>query len=205
MAKAELEAINQVSNDSADTISMEQPYVALVRVTGTAALIFHRWSCDDIETKSKAAKGSKAKKEDNVESYVYRDGDGFICLPGEYFRMAIINAAKFLQDPRSPRKSAMDLFKAGIVVLDELCSLGSKEWDYLDRRRVMVQRNGITRVRPAFNAGWDVQFNVQVLVPEYISPELLNETIQKAGRLIGVADMRPTYGRFQVVGFKIAS
>lgn len=203
MAKAELEAISNVTNDSEETISVEQPYMCLVRVKGSAALIFHRWSCDDIETKSKAAKGSKAKKSDNVESYVYRNAEGEICLPGEYFRMSIINAAKFLQDPRSPRKSAMDLFKAGIVVLDELCSLGSKEWDYLDRRRVMVQRNGITRIRPAFNIGWEVEFTAQVLLPEYISPELLNETITKAGRLIGVGDMRPTYGRYQTVNFEV--
>lgn len=204
MTKA-IEALTQVSNDSSDTIAMEEPYICSVNVVGTAALIFHRWSCDDIETKSKAAKGSKAKKEDNIESYVYRNQKKEICVPGEYFRMSIINAAKFLQDPRSPRKSAMDLFKAGIVVLDELCSLGSSDWDYLDRRRVMVQRNGITRVRPAFNIGWKAEFNLQVLLPEYISPQLLNETIQKAGRLIGVADMRPTFGRFQIVGFEVVS
>lgn len=198
-----MEALNQVTNDSKETISFEEPYACRVSVRGSAALIFHRWSCDDVENKSKAAKGSKAKKQDNVESYVYRDTDKEICLPGEYFRMSIINAAKFLQDPRSPRKSAMDLFKAGVVVLDELCTLGTKDWDYLDRRRVMIQRNGITRVRPAFHIGWECAFTVQVLLPEYISTELLNETIQKAGRLIGVADMRPTYGRFQVVGFEI--
>jgi hypothetical protein len=203
MTKA-IEALTQVTNDSQETLSFEEPYMIRVRVQGSAALIFHRWSCDDIETKSKAAKGSKAKKEDNVESYVYRNDAGEISIPGEYFRMSIVNAAKFLQDPRSPRKSAMDLFKAGVVVLDELCSLGSKDWDYLDRRRVMIQRNGITRIRPAFNIGWRCEFTTQVLVPEYISTQLLNEVIQKAGRLIGVADMRPTFGRFQVIGFSEA-
>jgi hypothetical protein len=44
---------------------------------------------------------------------------------------------------------------------------------------------------------------LQVLLPEYISPELLNETIGKSGRLIGVGDMRPTFGRFQIVGFEV--
>lgn len=197
-----IEAITQVTNDGQLAVEQDQPYVARVRVQGSSALIFHRWSCDDVEAKSKAKKGSAQKKTDNVESYVYRDAENFICIPGEYFRMAIINAAKFLQDPRSPRKSAMDLFKAGIAVLDELCSLGSREWDYLDRRRVMVQRNGITRIRPAFNVGWETEFMIQVLLPEYIEQALLNETIQKAGRLIGVGDMRPTYGRFQVIGFQ---
>lgn len=196
-----LEVLDNVSNDGSKAISDEEPYVAEVRVKGAASLLFHRWSCEDVKAKADAKKGSKTKKEDNVESYVWRNLRNEICLPGEYFRMSIINAAKFLQDPRSPRKSAMDLFKAGIATLDELCSLGTKEWDYLDQRRVTIQRNGITRIRPAFNVGWETEFRIQVLLPEYISPELLNETVQKAGRLIGVGDFRPTFGRFQIVKF----
>ncbi len=117
--------------------------------------------------------------------------------------MSIINAAKYKQDPRSPRKSAMDLFKAGVVVLEELCDLGVAEWDYIDRRRVMIQRNGITRCRPAMHSGWKCSAHLQILLPEYISPSLLNETIQAAGRLIGVGDFRPTFGRFMVTGFSV--
>jgi hypothetical protein len=71
----------------------------------------------------------KAKKTDDLESYVYRCDDYTIGVPGEYFRQSIINAAKFRQDPRSPRKSAMDLYKAGIVSLTELSSLGKSTWD----------------------------------------------------------------------------
>jgi hypothetical protein len=198
-----ISAIAEVSNDAQGVIDVGQPYVAEIKFEGSAPLLFHRWSVDGIEAKSKAAKGSKAKKEDDLSSYVYKDRSGDICLPAEYFRMSIINAARFKQDPRSPRKSAMDLFKAGVVVLDELCSLGSKDWDYIDRRRVMVQRNGITRCRPAMFAGWKCVAHLQVLLPEYISPQLLNETIQAAGRLIGVGDFRPTFGRFMVTGFRI--
>lgn len=193
--------ISPVSNDASSTIEMDHPYVATVEVAGTSPFLFHRWSVEGVEAKGKAAKGSKAKKEDDVESYVYRNDKGFLCIPGEYFRMAIIGAAKFKQDPRSPRKSAMDLFKAGIATLDELCSLGAKEWDYIDRRRVMVQRNGITRSRPAMQTGWKVKVTLQVLLPEYINPSLMNEVVQAAGRLIGVGDFRPTYGRFQVTKF----
>ena len=42
-----------------------------------------------------------------------------------------------------------------------------------------------------------------VNLPEYVSPSDLNEVIQSAGRLIGVGDFRPTYGRFQVVKFEV--
>jgi len=192
-----------VSNDGQFAIDATAPYVVNVSVEGVAALLFHRWSVDGVEAKSKAAKGSKAKKEDDLESYVYRDREGFLCLPTEYFRMSIINAAKYKQDPRSPRKSAMDLFKAGLVGLSDLCSLGIKEWQYVDRRRVMVQRNGITRHRPACYPGWKASMQFQVLVPEYINSHLLNETISAAGRLVGVGDFRPTFGRYQVTRFAV--
>jgi len=161
-----------------------------------------------VAEKAAAAKGSKAKKSDDVASYVYRNEDGYICIPGAYLHGAIAGkqgAAKYRQDPRSARKSALDLFKAGVVVLTELASLGSTEWDYLDARRVTVQQSGITRVRPAFLAGWGAEFDLQVLLPEYISPQMLHGVIQDAGRLVGIGDFRPTYGRFAVTRYEVGA
>lgn len=197
-------AIAQVSNDGAAVICAENPYTARVQVRGVAPFLFHRWSVDGVEAKAKAAKGSKAKREDDLESYVYRDGDGMLAFPTEHFRMALVHAAKFKQDPRSPRKSAMDLFKAAIFPTHELCPLGKKEWDYIDRRRVTVQRNSVTRCRPAIHSGWLAEMYFGVVLPEYVQPEMLNEVFQLAGRVVGVGDFRPTFGRFQVVGFEIA-
>jgi hypothetical protein len=202
MAKTAVTALEPVSNDAEETISYSQPYLAEIAVEGTAPFLFHRWSVEGVDAKAKAAKGSKAKKSDDLESYVYRTPEGELAIPSEYFRMAIINAAKFRQDPRSPRKSAMDLFKAAIAGMDPYCTLRVKQWDYVDMRRVMVQRNGITRHRPAINTGWKVIVLLQVLLPEYVPPSMLNEVVQSAGRLIGVGDFRPTYGRFQVIGFR---
>jgi hypothetical protein len=192
-----------VSNDAKLDIEILTPYMIEARIEGTSAMLFHRWSCEAVEEKANAAKGSKSKKTDNIESYFYRDKNGQIALPSEYFRQAIIHAAKFKQDPRSPRKSAMDLYKAGICTIGELCPLGAKDPDYLDRRRVVIQRNAITRCRPAMLAGWKCQVNLQVLLPEYINPAMLNDTLQYAGRIVGVGDFRPSFGRFQVVGFSV--
>ncbi len=195
-------AIGPASNGGAADIALTEPYAVKVAIEGTAPLLFHAWNVEAVKEKAGAAKGSKGKKEDNVESYVYRDERKHICLPGEYFRQSIIHAAKYLQDPRSPRKSAMDLFKAGLLVLTEFASLGKDEWDYLDQRRVVIQRNGVNRVRPAMHKGWRATFELQVILPEYITREILGAAINNAGRLVGVGDFRPTYGRFQVVEFK---
>lgn len=196
-------ALEGSNNDAQFTIDMQKPYVATVVIEGVSDIIFHRWSNENVEATGNGPKGSKIKKTDNVEAYVYRCEDETIAIPSSYLRGSIVNASKFHQDPRSPRKSMMDLCKAALVVLTPLASLGKTTWDYLDRRRCVVQRNAITRSRPAFKQGWRAEFDILVNLPEYIDPQKLNTLVQQAGRLVGLADMRPTYGRFNVIGFSV--
>lgn len=193
------------TNAGEPEIAFQQPYIARVTIRGSADIMFHRWNDEAIQVKAGAPKNSDGKKWDNLESYIWRNDDNELCLPGEYLRMSVINAAKFRQDPRSPRKSAMDLFKAGVVALTPMASLGTDKWDYEDRRRAMVQRQGISRTRPVLRAGWECVHDMLVLVPEYIDSRVLYEVVATAGRLVGVADNRPTYGRFQIVNFDIAA
>lgn len=190
------------TNDAESLIALTAPYIVRVMIEGTSAILFHRWSVEAVAEKAASAKGSAAKKTDNVESYVWRCEDGTIGLPGEYLRMAIVNAARYRQDPRSPRKSAMDLYKAAIIPLTDVASLGKETWDYLDQRHVTVQRAGITRSRPAFMAGWRAEFDLLVNSPEYVDPPTLLDVVNQAGQFIGVADFRPTFGRFHVVRFE---
>lgn len=188
--------INPVTDGGNEAISFSQPYRAAVRLLGDSDILFHRWNVEAVAAKASAAKGSKAKKSDDVESYLYRDEQGDICLPGEYLRQAMIAAAKFEPDPRSARKSACDLVKAAIVPLTQLASLGMKDFHYEHQARVQIQRNGITRTRPAIKKGWECDVLLMVVLPEYISPEFLRRIATNAGRFIGVGDFRPTYGRF---------
>lgn len=202
MQKVTTREVNEKTNGGKSTIENGLPYIVSVAIEGSADLLFHRWNCEAVDAKSKAAKNSRSKKEDDVESYVYRCDDGSLGLPGEYLRQAIITAAKFRQDPRSPRKSAMELFKAGIACLTPLASLGKLEWDYLDTRRVTIQRNGVNRTRPAMKVGWCATFDLAVNLPEYIERQMLREVIEQAGRLVGIGDFRPTFGRFGVIRFE---
>ena len=200
MAKAK--QVSEVTNGGAEAIEYSIPYTAHITIEGSADFLFHRWNCEAVETKAKAAKNSAAKKTDDIESYVWRNEDGELCCPGEYLRQSIIMAAKFKQDPRSPRKSAMDLTKAGVVSLTNLSTFGKEKWDYEDKRRVVIQRNGVNRIRPALRAGWAAEFDIMVMLPEYISRDDLHQVITNAGRLIGLGDFRPTYGRFHITKFE---
>lgn len=129
--------------------------------------------------------------------------DKSLAIPGAYLRQSIINAAKFRQDPRSPRKSATDLYKAGIICLTPLASLGQNDWDYEDKRRVVIQKNAITRTRPALKSGWKATFILLVNTPEHINENDLHGVISDAGKLVGVGDFRPGYGRFHINHYEI--
>lgn len=199
---------DQVSNGGAPTVNISRPYIVRIRIEGTASILFHRWDTDSVEAKANAAKGSAAKKTDDIDSCVYRCADGTIGIPASYLRGAICGAngaAKYRQDPRSPRKSALDLYRAGVVILTEIASIGVKKWDFLDRRREVVQRAAITRTRPCMQPGWTCEFEIQVILPEYIDPQQLHGVLIDAGRLCGFGDHRPTHGRFQITHFEVLS
>lgn len=166
-------------------------------------MLFHRWNNESVEAKSKAKKGSVEKKTDDIESFLWRNESGVICIPGEYVRQAVIHAAKYEQDPRSPRKSMMDLMKAALVSLTELAPTGFKDPPYIDKRRVVIQRNSVTRSRPALKEGWKAKFILMINLPEYVPAQKLNYLLQQAGRIIGLADFRPSFGRFNVTQFEL--
>lgn len=206
----DLTAIYPVTNDAESDINTYRPYAVQVTVQGTCPILLHRFSPEAVEEKANAPKNSVLKKTDNLESYVYRTNDGEIGIPGEYICRSAQGAAKSQQDPRSPRKSAADLFKAGLISLTDPAPIlpqgrdsGVTEWEYVDRRGAPVQRNRIIRERPAFNAGWRATWLLQVLSPEYISSDFLLAVLVDAGRFQGLADYRPTFGRFNIIQYEV--
>src|SRR5258708_35201881 len=181
------------SNDGADVALASAPYQITFTIRGVADLLFHRWSNEDVEAKSKAKRGSAVKKTDNLEAYVWRDDDDMVCLPGVYVHKAIIEAGKFMQDPRSSRpKQACDLFKAAFVPVTLLYPLGPK-WEIEDKRRMVVNRSGITRTSPGFKSGWEAAFGFHVILPQHVSQHMFHQALSLAGRVIGLAQYRPTY------------
>lgn len=193
-----------LTNGGAWVVDAESPARVRIGLVGTAPLIMHAWNIESIAEKASAAKGSKAKKTDDVESYAYRTDEGLIGVPGANFHAALIEAGRRMQDPSSPRKSARDLVKAAIIPLTVMAPFEpeTKEWDYEDARRVTVQRSGLTRIRPAMHAGWKLTYELLVTAPEYITPPVLVKLVNTAGLLIGLCDFRPTFGRFTMSGFE---
>lgn len=170
----------QISNGAENLIS--QPFSVHLKIQGTQDILFHRWCDEAVQAKAEAKRGSVEKKTDDLESYVYRDDKGFIAIPGRYPIRAIVEAGRNFTEPRSSRKTAKDLVQAA-VMCDELYSpilvngQPVTDWDYEDRQRVCIMRSAITRTRPAFKKGWQVEFTLVSLVPEHITPDFLENLL----------------------------
>lgn len=202
-SKREDEGTDQLVGKNEGVTTIVLPYAADVELVGRDPILLHRYDCAEVKDKGAAAKGSKKKKEDNIESYVYRDEKtGEIGLPGFCLKACLADAAKYIQDPRSPRKCARDLVRASVRI-GGFASFGTKEWDFIDRRRAVVQRNGITRARPAMQAGWTLRATIEVIDPEYVQPGFLHDLLHRAGVSCGLGDYRPDFGTFRIAAFRI--
>lgn len=194
-------------NGAEYSVQLLKPYTVEMIIRGVCDMLFHAYNVEDVAAKTAAKRGDAIKKQDNVEAYVYRDKEGFIVLPGRYVHGAMCNAARRKQDPSSARKSALDLFKAGIFPEGDarimVGTKAAKTWDQLDTQRVVVNHSAVPRTRPMFYAGWSASVRFNVPMPELISPDFFREVAEMAGKFVGVADFRPQYGRFQIDGFKV--
>lgn len=188
-----------------------EPYMVDLMISNApgCAILFHAFDVEDYRRKEGAKKGSKEKKTDNVESYVYRNEGGAICMPALNMKAAICNAAKKFKDPASTRASAKDLVRGGIVVdpfLSPFLRNGKplKTWDAIDERGVGVNQSKVIRGRPMFTDGWQLKFDITVVDSEYISPDLIYDIISRACNFSALGDYRPDFGRFVIDEFKVS-
>jgi hypothetical protein len=203
LERTSIPSVATKTNGNGSEASLDASYAVEVVIVGTAPILFHRYDDASVERRARAAKNSQAKKSDDLESYVYRNGDGEIGIPGRNFKACLSEAARSLPDPRSPRKSARDLVQSAIQIEPFLASLGRTHWDAVDVQRAVVQRNAVSRMRPMFREGWTVTYDVVVLAAEYIDRDWLHDLITRAGRFVGLGDFRPDYGRFRMDSFRI--
>lgn len=115
------------------------------------------------------------------------------------------NLERMLQDAAAKNRLGKQ-FKAGIYVPENahLIYDGPETIDMLfhdrrfwDRRSAKIQKNTVQRTRPIFR-NWKLRFKVHHL-PDVVDDSAVREAVEVAGRLIGLSDNRPKYGRFEVL------
>jgi hypothetical protein len=189
-------------------------YTASIKVKGISPMLQHRFPVPDLEDMSKGGTQVTGAKDYTQEwrTYFYANSNNEIYQPATHFEAAMVKAAVNFKITGKGRKTYRDLFKAAVFVTPEEIQLGHKVPDeldtdadkslYLDVRPCIVNRARIVRIRPAFKAGWEAEFTIEVL-DDQIAPELVQDVLTLAGKTCGVGDYRPRFGRFNVVRFEV--
>lgn len=183
-------------------------------VEGTSPLLQHRYPMPDFASLSKGGKKSTGAKDYSEEwkDSLYVTKDGQIYQPASHFELSMTKAAAGFKVAGKRGKSYKDLVAAnmfidpqeilfGIQAPTEL-DLDADKQLYLDFRPVVIQRARVTRLRPAFKAGWRLDFTINVIDDELPS-DILQDILVLAGKAVGVGDYRPKFGRFAVQHFEV--
>jgi len=174
---------------------MEEKYNTTIR--GTSPLLQHKFSEEEKPTTKKG--GQVYDNQADAEKCLYKDKDGKICQPALHIESAMIKAATNYKIPGLGKKTFKDAFKGGIFVEPSMIPHKNDKWE-LDLQGVVISRSRITRARPRFD-DWELEFAI-LNRDERITPEIVKQVLEDAGKFVGIGDFRPRFGRFEVIKFE---
>lgn len=189
-------------------------YTVDVKVRGVAPLLQHRYPMPDFATMGKGSRKQTGSVDYSEEwrQYMYVNSSGGIFQPATHFESSMIAAAVNFKIQGKRGKTFKDLFKACIFVSPDEILFGIQQPEqldtdadkelYLDLRPVVVNRARVVRVRPAFKAGWELEFTIEC-IDDGINSDTLQDVLTLAGKSVGVGDYRPRFGRFSVSKFEV--
>jgi hypothetical protein len=133
------------------------------------------------------------------EGGLYLDDDGCVVVPGENIEGMIAGGG--VKNERMNKSS----YLAGIIC-DGAWPLkyeGPKavaglmaDHRFRDVRGVVVDNKRVMRCRPIFRS-WSLEFTVHYM-PETINPSQVYRAVETAGRIVGLCEYTPKFGRFVV-------
>lgn len=180
-----------------------------LRLTGTRALLMHHGRLADPRhevtrairdlgrEKQTAATREKRQKLEWLGG-LYTDHKQQIIIMEDMVLGAGVEGAAYIRRQKEMRAAVLGaapywpLEYEGPKGLEELYASGK----FLDYRGVRTSQGRVMRTRPRFDE-WSIA--ITVLVDESIlDPRDVLDAFSHAGRLVGIGDFRPRYGRFQV-------
>lgn len=171
-------------------------------------------TADPLNPLSKEMKKISSKKnkteEDHLElariewhASLYLDDKGHPCWPSENLESMLISAAK---KTRKGTDAKVGIFiEDNAPVIYEGPKTAEGLWKYkafdnnpfISRVPVVVNRARVMRTRPIFYE-WSLCFDVNFL-PDMFDSDQLVDIVATAGRIVGLSDWRPKYGRFEII------
>ena len=135
---------------------------------------------------------------------LYLDGKGKVAMPADSILAMIQGGARKFKLGKQVAPGVFtteDFYEFehdGPKSLDKLYA----DRQYVFRKRVKVGQAAVMRTRARFPK-WTCKFELE-LVADILNPEDLKRILDTAGRVVGLGDWRPRYGRFNVTKFEEA-
>ena len=183
-----------------------------ITIEGVCPLVMHNGRLadplDEWAKRMKAVSSKRNKTDADIEELarlefmggLYYDEKNGIYIPADMIEACFINGAK--KSKRGPQA------KSGFF-LDEDAKFeykGPKKpdelWqnkDFVLKAKVRIMANSVMRYRPHFPK-WKATFTA-LFFDDILSKPEIKEILETAGRIVGLGDWRPKYGRFKVTKF----
>jgi len=193
--------------------------ITKVKVTlqGVVPLLCHNGLlCDPFHGPARAMKevtSKRRKTEDDLLQLrkleflggLYLDDKGRPCLTADVI-LGLLSAA-------GAKLKSKKQMQAGVFTDEDTFPIdypGSKDPEtmYSKKEHVHVARakvgmSAVMRVRPRFKE-WSVTFHLNI-VTDVIDLKTVRDAIELAGRVVGLGDWRPRYGRYNLVAWEVAA
>ena len=176
---------------------------------GTTPLLMHNSRLsnplDDVAKAMKRISAKRTKTEDDHAELarlehmgsLYFDTDIGPFLPGQNFERCLVDAARITKAGKKIERGVFIETNVNPIAYDGPRTIEGL-WDDVNFRHtasVKVQQNRVTRTRPQFR-NWTAEAD-GMYDPAVINLEELAEIADTAGRMIGLGDWRPRFGRFK--------
>ena len=190
-----------------------------VKIQGTRPILFHSGALVDPqnefakrlkEVSNKRAKTEADHKEMAKLEFLgsfdgYVDEKGNIVIPEANILAAIVKGATKTKKGVAAKESVLGLVNGDAKFTfahkgDKSPGALWEKGDFVDRRRVVVQRNSVMRTRPKFKE-WSCEFMLEA-DESLCNLDEVRQWLEAAGNRVGLGDYRPMFGRFEVVEFK---
>lgn len=182
-----------------------------VRLMGVAPLLMHSGRLanplDEHTQRLKALTGKRKKTDEDLREIALVEARGG-CWETPAGKLGVPTAAvwRSIYDAAKAFKLGEDV-KRSVQFSDTVSDLETdgKVWDCddfiaagnFDYRSVKVSNRRVMRARPLVAEGWSSVHSFDLL-EDVMDPRSLVPVFERAGRLVGLGDWRPTYGRFEL-------
>ena len=183
-----------------------------MRLTGTRPMLMHNGRLAnpiDPWTRKLGLLTKKRQKTDDdlidimrteARGSCWETADGLLGVPGAAIWRSLYDAAKAFKQGENVKRALM-FEDVTIPLMVEGRPYTADEWitdpAHIDYRPVAVQRAKTMRARPLIPVGWSVELTVE-LMDDVMDARQMVPIFERAGRLVGLGDWRPTYGRYEI-------